>query len=150
MSKGRYYLLASVIMVAIFSASSIPNLSLYDSSALSPAWKLWIKKHTIRLGTSGFFSYMISPHPDFILHKLGHVFGFGWLGMAGYLAAGKSIKWGIFVSAIFAGTDEWHQYFVAGRSSRFGDIVLDIFAATCFIFMLRMFECRRETEKIDP
>jgi VanZ family protein len=91
-----------------------------------------------------FFSYMITPHPDFILHKLGHIFGFGLLGTSLYLATGKSVKWGVFIAAIFAASDELHQYFIAGRSSRFGDIVLDVLAATCFVYVLRRVQRKKE------
>lgn len=137
MVNWKYGFVALFIMLAIFSASNIPHLSLYDSSTLSPAWETWIKQHTIRFGTSGFFSYVISPHPDYVLHKLGHIFGFGFLGIAWYLATYRSVKLGIFITALFAATDELHQYFIAGRSSRFADIVLDIFAAICFILVAR-------------
>lgn len=145
MKDGQYWLFAWVIMVTIFGMSDIPGLSLYDSRSLSPAWLWWIKKHTIGFGTDGFFSYMISPHPDFVLHKLGHIFAFGFLGMALYMATGRSMRWGVFMAAIFAVSDELHQYFVAGRSSRFWDIALDISAAVGFIYLLGIFQGRRRS-----
>jgi VanZ family protein len=147
MRNKRYWLLACVIMIAIFSLSNIPQLSLYDSDSLSPEWRKWIRDHTIRFGTTGFFSYVLTPHPDFILHKLGHIFGFGLLGTSLYLATSNSVQWGIFITAIFAASDELHQYFVVGRSSRFGDVVLDVLAATCFVYVLRRFQCKREKSK---
>jgi glycopeptide antibiotics resistance protein len=140
----RYWLLVCVIMIAIFSLSNISHLSLYDGDSLSPEWRKWIRDHTIYFGKTGFFSYMITPHPDFILHKLGHIFGFGLLGTSLYLATGKSVKWGVFIAAIFAASDELHQYFIAGRSSRFGDIVLDVLAATCFVYVLRRVQRKKE------
>jgi VanZ family protein len=148
MRNKRYWLLACVIMITIFSLSNVPNLSLYDGDSLSPEWRKWILEHTIRFGTTGFFSYVLTPHPDFILHKLGHIFGFGLLGTSLYLATANSVRWGIFITAIFAASDELHQYFVAGRSSRLGDIVLDVLAATCFVYVLRRFQCTRERSKI--
>jgi hypothetical protein len=147
MRNKRYWLLGCVIMIAIFSLSNISHLILYNGDSLSPEWKKWIQNHTIRFGTTGFFSYVIIPDPDFILHKLGHIFGFGLLGTFVYLATGNSVKWGIFITTIFAASDELHQYFVAGRSSRFGDIVLDVLAATCFVYVLRRFQCKREKSK---
>lgn len=131
----RYWLMACIIMIAIIAASNIPNLSLYDGHSLPPAWQLWIRKHTMRFGTNGFFSYAISLHPDFVLHKLGHIFAYGFLGVALYMATSCSAKWGISIAAIFAASDEMHQHFIAGRSSRFWDIMLDILAATCFIYL---------------
>jgi VanZ family protein len=69
------------------------------------------------------------------------------LGTSLYLATGNSVQWGIFITAIFAASDELHQYFVVGRSSRFGDVVLDVLAATCFVYVLRRFQCKREKSK---
>jgi VanZ family protein len=147
MQHWRYWLLATAIMMAIFAGSNIPHLSLYDGRSLSPEWLKWIHAHTLHIGTTGFFSYVISPHPDFILHKLGHIGAFGLLGTILYLATGRSVRWGLFLTAFYAASDELHQYFVAGRSSRFGDILLDITAAACFILVLRMLERHRRKKR---
>lgn len=137
MKNRIYWIFAGMIMAVIFGASSIPDLSLYDSTKLPPEWLVWISKHTIRFGKSGFFSYMVSPHPDYVLHKLGHIFAFGFLGISLYLATGRSLKWGVLIAAAFAASDELHQAFVAGRSSRLADIVLDVVAATLFIWLFK-------------
>ena len=137
MKNRIYWIFAGMIMAAIFAASSIPDLSLYDSAKLPPEWLVWISKHTIRFGKSGFFSYMVSPHPDYVLHKLGHIFAFGFLGISLYLATGRSLKRGVVIAAAFAASDELHQSFVAGRSSRLADILLDVVAATIFIWVFK-------------
>ena len=137
MNNRRYWIVAGMIMAAVFAASSIPDLHLYDSAKLPPAWLLWISRHTIRFGKSGFFSYMISPHPDYVLHKLGHIFAFGFLGVSLYLATGRSLKRGMLIAAAFAVSDELHQFFVAGRSSRLADIMLDVLAAALFVWLYK-------------
>lgn len=137
MKNRVYWIFSGIIMATIFAASNIPDLHLYNSEKLSPEWLEWVGKHTLRFGKSGFFSYMISPHPDFVLHKLGHIFAFGFLGIFLYLALGRSLKWGVMLTAAFALSDELHQYFVAGRSSRLGDVVLDVLAAAVFILVFK-------------
>lgn len=137
MNQRIYWLYAGIIMAAIFAASSIPDLHLYDSAKLPPEWLVWIGEHTIRVGRSGFFSYVVSPHPDYVLHKLGHIFAFGFLGLALYLATGRSLQGGVLIAAAFAASDELHQYFVAGRSSRLADILLDVLAAALFIWLFK-------------
>lgn len=132
MRNVHVWIIALIVMLAIFWLSNIPHLSLYDSSSLSLEMKRFIKKYTFRIGNKGFFSYVISPHPDFILHKIGHIFAFGSLGVLLYTAT-QSIHWAVIITTIFAASDELHQYFVAGRSSRFGDILLDTVAAFVFI-----------------
>ncbi len=145
MKNRIYWIFAGLLMAAIFAASGIPDLSLYDSAKLPPGWLIWISNHTIRFGKSGFFSYMVSPHPDYVLHKLGHIFAFGFLGISLYLAAGRSLKRGVLITAVFAASDELHQFFVAGRSSRLADIILDVCAAILFIWLFK--GCRRLTGK---
>jgi VanZ family protein len=103
----------------------------------------FIKTHTYRIGDKGFFSYVISPHPDFIAHKLGHIFAFGALGVSfAYAVGGRSMHLAVLLTSLFAASDEFHQYYVAGRSSRFGDIVLDTLSAMLFIFIVRKIEQR--------
>jgi VanZ family protein len=137
------WLPAFVILIALYCLSSIPDLHLINDQ-LIPVWlKAYINYHTYHIGQDGFFSYMISPHPDFILHKLGHVTMFGLLGVALYIATKKSLAWSVVLSAVAAAGDELHQYFVPGRSCRFGDVVLDTLAALAFILALRKWRNNR-------
>lgn len=140
MRNWQRWIPAILIMAGICWLSSIPDLSLYDARALTPEMMQFIKKYTLRIGDKGFFSYVISPHPDYVLHKLGHIFGFGALGVTLYYAVGRSLKLAGLCIALFAASDELHQFFVPGRSSRFFDIVLDTLAAIVFIFVVRKIE----------
>ena len=94
--------------------------------------------YTFKIGTTGYFSYMLSLQPDFILHKLAHITAYGTLGVSIYWATAYSATWAVALTAIVAACDEWHQYFVPGRSSRFGDVVLDILAAVIFILIVKI------------
>lgn len=142
MKKWMRWIPVIMIIAIICICSSVPNLTLYDARALSPEMMRFIHKYTYHIGGGGFFSYRISPHPDFIAHKLGHIFGFGSLGIALFYATGRSQQLALFLTGLFAASDELHQYFVAGRSSRFGDIVLDTLSAVLFVFVARKVERR--------
>ncbi|HWR45820.1 VanZ family protein [Sporomusa sp.] len=134
MVKIRYWYLVVGLMVAISVLSNIPNL-VFFGKVVPPEFRVWIMKHSIKWGTTGFFSYSISPHPDYILHKLGHIFLFGFLGIALYWAMNRSVPKAVMVITLFALIDEIHQGFTLGRSSRFGDVVLDVIAAVGFILL---------------
>lgn len=99
---------------------------------LPPEWQQFIAQHVLQIGTSGFFSYQISLHPDFVLHKIGHTVFFGMLGLFFYFAL-RVKRTAILLVFLFAAIDEGHQFFVAGRSARLGDIVLDTLAGILFI-----------------
>jgi VanZ family protein len=143
--KVTYWLAAAGIMLVIYALSAIPHLVLY-TGGLSPEWKKFIATHTYKFGKTGFFSYMISPHPNYILHKLGHIVLFGALGIVAYLAAWRSVVWALVIVAVYALSDELHQGMVVGRSGRFGDVLLDWIAAAVAIVIVR-YICKKEEIK---
>ena len=131
------WLIVLTVMIIIYFLSDIPNLHLI-SEAQIPLWlRRFASQYSVKIGSQGYFSYMFSLHPDFILHKIGHIVAFGTLGISIYWAARYSAVWAIILTAIAAAFDEWHQYFIPGRSSRFGDVVLDTLAATIFILLVK-------------
>lgn len=134
---GIFFVL--VIMIVIFKLSAIPNLHFITDADLP----IWLKKlvylKVIKIGQSGFFSYTLSLHPDFILHKLGHIIIYGVLGSALFFATNQSARWSSLIVLAFACSDELHQSYVMGRSARFGDIVLDTMAAIGAILLIRRF-----------
>lgn len=133
----RRWLPVVVLLVIIYCLSSIPSLHLMNEQMI-PVWLMgYLNHYTFRIGQDGFFSYMISLHPDFVLHKIGHVVAFGTLGVALYFATKKSFYWTILLTAVAAGCDELHQYFVPGRSSRLGDVILDTLSAIIFVMLWR-------------
>lgn len=136
-----------LVVAVIFVLSDIPNLHLYDDKALSPVWKDIIKRYTFRIGTKGFFSYTISPHPEFILRKLGHMGVYAALGVAAFLATRRA-RIAALLSIIYAIADETHQAFVIGRSCRFWDMALDSVSAIIAIWFLKRFlQKRAETKR---
>jgi len=135
-----------LVVAVIFILSDIPNLHLYDDKALSPFWKDIVKKYTFRIGTKGFFSYVISPHPDFILHKLGHMAVYAALGAATFLTT-KRAGVAVLLSMLYAVADEIHQGFVAGRSCRFWDMALDTVSAMIAIWLLQRYLQKRAEAK---
>jgi len=139
MSKSLWrWLMVITIVVIIYYLSDIPNLHLIRENQL-PLWlKQLGRKYTIPIGTTGYFSYVLSLNPDFILHKIGHIVAFGTLGLSMYWATTYSATWAVTLTAIAAACDEWHQSFVPGRSSRFGDVVLDTLAAVVFVLIVKM------------
>lgn len=132
------WLLVVIVISIIYFLSDIPDLHLIRENQLP----LWLKqlgsKYTIKFGTTGYFSYLLSLEPDFILHKIGHIIAFGTLGLSIYWATVYSATWAVTLTAIAAACDEWHQYSVPGRSSRFGDVILDTLAALIVVLVVKM------------
>lgn len=146
MKTVRRWLPVILIAVIIYLLSDIPKLHLYDNRTLPPLWRELVQRYTIRIGATGFFSYVISPHPDFILHKLGHMAVYGALGVVSFFAA-KRAGLAVLLSVLYAVADEIHQGFVVGRSSRFGDIVLDAVAAVAAIWLVKQYLQKREQDE---
>lgn len=137
--KKLSLLCALIIMIIIFYFSNIPNLHFVSDVEL-PLWlKRLIKTSYIKLGIGGFFSYTFSLHPDFIIHKLGHIGLYGLLGISLFFAFKQSVQRALLFSCIFAISDEIHQSYIIGRSARFGDILLDTMAALGFILLVRCY-----------
>jgi glycopeptide antibiotics resistance protein len=151
MQRSVWWLIVAVVLLLITWLSSIPHLAFFTDTMISPAMKRFIAAHTYQWGTNGFFSYAIYPHPDFILHKIGHITLFGSLGVALYFATAGSVRLSLLLSVLCALADEMHQYWVPGRSSRFGDVLLDILAALFFMLLVRMYarSCSRKSSKED-
>lgn len=115
MEKIWRWIFVLVIITTICFLSDIPDLHLVREDQI-PLWlKLLSAKYAVRFGTEGYFSYMLSLYPDFILHKIGHIMAFGTLGLSIYWATKYSTNWAINLTAIAAALDEWHQSFVPGR-----------------------------------
>lgn len=139
------WLFVLVIIITIYTLSDIPNLHLIPAYLIPPWLYKIIGQYTFKFGTTGYFSYVVSLQPDYILHKIGHIIAFGTLGMGIYWANGSSAIWATALAAVIATLDEWHQSFVQGRSSRFGDVVLDTLAAMLFIWIVRYLEQRKRS-----
>ena len=136
-TKHFYWLAAIVIMILISFLSTIPNLTFFNNN-LPPELLNFIRVFSFRFGSTGFFSYGVSIHPDYLIHKIGHIVLFSLLGTFLYMATDRSVKWALLLVVVFAISDELHQGFVVGRSSRFGDIVLDtVAAASCLCILDR-------------
>ncbi|WP_378950828.1 VanZ family protein [Pelosinus sp. sgz500959] len=140
----RWLLVTGLIMI-IYALSNIPNLHIIPESTIPLWFKKLIGRYTIKFGTTGYFSYTISLHPDYILHKIGHIIAFGTLGVAIYWAMSYSVIWAITLNAVLATLDEWHQSFVPGRSGRFGDVILDTLAAIVFIGIMKYLNQRKRS-----
>lgn len=78
---------------------------------------------------------------DFIIHKIAHVAEYGMLSILLYRASNKGFKsngnWKIplFITIIYALTDEIHQLFVATREGRLRDVVIDSFGAAAGLWI---------------
>lgn len=137
MRNLQRWVVVMIIVSIIYFLSDISDLQLIHDEQI-PLWmRMMTAKYSLRIGGSGYFSYILSLHPDFILHKIGHIVAFGTLGLSIYWAARHSLAWAIALTGVAAALDEWHQSFVPGRSSRFGDVVLDNLAAILFILIAK-------------
>lgn len=132
-AKYIYWLAVIMIIILLFFLSSVPNLVFFQDN-LPPIILKLVNQYSFRFGGTGFFSYSVSLHPDYLVHKAGHIILYGLLGSVLYKALGGSFVWANFLVALFAASDELHQAFVPGRSCRLGDVVLNILAATVFIY----------------
>lgn len=137
MKKLWRWLIVLIVLSLIYLLSDISNLHLIRQDQI-PLWLQYLSnRYILKIGSEGYFSYILSLQPDFILHKIGHIMAFGTLGVSIYWATRYSVIWAIPLTAIAAACDEWHQYFVPGRSSRFGDVILDTLAAIVFIAVVK-------------
>ena len=122
----------------LYYLSSIPGLRVVPKHWLP----LWLDKllasYTLKIGTSGFFSYALSLQPEFVMRKLGHFFAFALLGAAVYFAV-RSKRTALILAILFAVLDEVHQGMTPGRDCRFWDIVLDSAAIICGVAAYRRF-----------
>lgn len=96
------WLPAFVLMVIIFSLSSLPASSLPYLGAL-----------------------------DVVFKKGGHALGYGLLGLAYFYALPPRLSHGyrwvlaLLMAVLFALSDEYHQHFVEGRGSTITDVIID-------------------------
>lgn len=139
-NKVEVWLMALSLMGAIYLLSAVPDLVFFDSLLPDDAKKA-IQLHSIKMGTGDFFSYSFSLHPDFLVHKLGHILLYGLLGIFLFAAIGakRSLLWVSLVVTFYAVGDEFHQAFVPGRYARLGDIMLDVLSAVVAVLLVRKF-----------
>ena len=74
--------------------------------------------------------------------KVGHVIGYGVLGLVLYRATCLSGHTGLLLPTVFvfgfACLDEFVQYFVPGRSAQLSDVILDTTAALIMMVMIKL------------
>jgi VanZ family protein len=140
------WLPAASLVSFLYHLSSTPGLRILPKRWL-PVWldKL-LASYSLKIGTSGFFSYALSLQPEFVVRKLGHFFAFALLGASVYFAV-RSKRTAIVLTILLAVLDEVHQGLVPGRDCRFWDMVLDSVAGVCGVAAYRYWERRRATEK---
>ena len=123
-----YWLIAFGIVGLLLWLSGISNLRPFQDIKFPP-WIAEIIQHsTVTWGANSFFAYGVSLHPDYLLHKIGHVVLYGALGFCLFRICGR-MKWALIIALVMAGLDEWRQWFVPGRTGSFWDILLDVAAA---------------------
>lgn len=91
---------------------------------------------------------------DHPVRKTAHATEYAFLGLlcaGAYIRPGTSIKKGIFIplaiTAVYAGTDEFHQLFIPGRSGQFSDVLLDSAGACTGLLILAAVRCIRRKNK---
>jgi VanZ family protein len=140
------WLPAASLVSFLYHLSSTPGLRILPKRWL-PVWldKL-LASYSLKIGTSGFFSYALSLQPEFVVRKLGHFFAFALLGGSVYFAV-RSKRKAIVLTILLAVLDEVHQGLVPGRDCRFWDMVLDSVAGVCGVTAYIYLERRRTTEE---
>lgn len=112
------------IMAAIFWLSSIPA---GEIKPVSDALGGWLD------GWLGRVPWL--PAIEWL--KVGHVIGYGLLGMSLYRAmlrvSAQPFAYSLAIVLLYAISDEVHQQFVPGRSGSWQDVLLDAAAAALFI-----------------
>lgn len=85
---------------------------------------------------------IISQYPPLQINwlKVGHVIGYGLLGMTYLHAIGQNRQYAwlqvMLYATLFAVTDEFHQQFTPGRSAGTLDVVIDVTSATTTALIL--------------
>ena len=139
LSRSRFLagISALALMALLYWLSGISNLVYFQEAPL-PEWAAWLVEHfRIAWGSGGYFSYGFNFHPDYLLHKAGHITLYGLMGLSLYFATGRSLRWTLLLVAGFAFSDEWHQSLVPGRDGRFFDVILDTVSAGVAVWWVR-------------
>lgn len=139
-----------MVMVCIFYLSNTPGLQVANPETWfnEPRYEEEVTDLTFIKKTGGIF---YTPYikedlhsPDFILHKLSHIFFYSLLTILLFINLRKTktkylLVWSIAI--LFAFTDEAHQYFVVGRSGRLYDVILDATASFLTLLLICLIRC---------
>lgn len=156
--RYSYFILALLWMIIIFRFSADPAS---DSSKKS----LGIGYVVADLFVGGFDTWTPEEQEVYVegieypIRKSGHaveysILGFLCMGLAASFADKGKLLWLVGAawsgSALYAATDEFHQFFVPGRSCQFTDVCLDSVGAAVGIivfFLLRRLFCGKLIKK---
>ncbi len=125
-----------MVIIFIFSAMAGDESSAASGVFLKALEELWedVSKHAL--------SDKAMSNLHLIIRKIAHFTEYGALGIAASFgfkgvteAKRKCLILSVFVSFIYAITDEIHQYFVPGRYGTFTDVLIDTCGAAVFTFI---------------
>ena len=130
-----HFVLVIGVMLLIFMLSSQPGT---HSNALS---NRFIHSYQFAVEHFSFLSdttrAVLMAKPSHYVRKLAHLTIFALLGGTTFLALWQRKKsfiscmiCAIFICLLYAGLDEWHQYYVVGREANLSDVFLDTFGAS--------------------
>lgn len=126
-------------MLSIIQLSNTPNLVVSDVGTWfnEPKFEKEIDPNSFVDLKSDFFNpYSNVFNKDFLLHKLGHVVFYSLLTFMLYLNL-KKYKLTLLICALFAMSDEMHQYYVVGRSGRMMDVLFDIIVCLLALLIIK-------------
>ena len=130
-----HFVLVIGVMLLIFMLSSQPGT---DSNALS---NQFIHSYKFAVEHFPFLSdttrAVLLAKPSHYVRKLAHLTIFALLGGTTFLTLWQRKKsflscmiCAVFICLIYAGLDEWHQYYVIGREANLSDVFLDTLGAS--------------------
>ena len=130
-----HFVLVIGVMLLIFMLSSQPGT---NSNALS---NQFIHSYQFAVEHFSFLSdttrAALLAKPSHYVRKLAHLTIFALLGGTTFLALWQRKKsflscmvLSIWICLMYAGLDEWHQYYVIGREANLSDVLLDTLGAS--------------------
>ena len=116
-----------LVMCAIFFLSA---QDVHSSQSLSDGFLASVKKLIALLPP------LTDEGPENDVRKYAHMFEYFVLGICCFMLFAEAALSAYVFCFVYAGTDEFHQYFVPGRAAKFSDVLVDSVGFTAGIMLM--------------
>ncbi len=139
MKKIKYFLPSICLMILIFSFSQQTGT---ESSHFSTEIMIWIQNH-LHIPITEFIIRKVAHMTEYALLALSLYYGFSHIQHSQYHVSFFTI----FITFLYACTDELHQLFISGRAGQLTDVMIDTcggILAVVFIVLIKQCQKRKE------
>ena len=133
-SRVHFVLVTGVMLLIFMLSSQLGTHSNALSSKFIHSYKFAVEHFPLLSDTA---RAVLLAKPSHYVRKLAHLTIFALLGVTTFFTLWQRKKsflscmiCTVFICLIYAGFDEWHQYYVVGREANLSDVFLDTFGAS--------------------